>query len=108
MTENILAITDANFADTVLNSDIPTVVDFGAEWCGPCKMLAPTVEQLADEHAGKFRVGKLNVDDNRATAMQYGVRGLPTLLVFKDGKVVEQIVGVVPKHTLEQKILAVL
>ncbi len=105
MAENVLEITDDNFEDTVLNSDTPIVVDFWAEWCGPCKMIAPSLEQLADEYAGTFKVGKLNVDDNRETAMKYGIRSIPTLLVIKEGDVAEQIVGAHPKDTLRDKIL---
>ena len=108
MAENILEITDDNFEDTVLNSDTPIVVDFWAEWCGPCKMIAPTLEQLADEYVGTFKVGKLNVDDNRETAMKYGIRSIPTLLVIKEGDVAEQIVGAHPKDTLKDKILSAL
>ncbi len=108
MTENVLEITDANFEEAVLNSDTPIVVDFWAEWCGPCKMIAPTLEQLADENVGKFKVGKLNVDDNRETAMKYGIRSIPTLLVIKEGDVAEQIIGVHPKDALENKILSAL
>ena len=108
MAENILEITDGNFEETVLNSDTPIVVDFWAEWCGPCKMIAPTLEQLADEHVGTFKVGKLNVDDNRETAMKYGIRSIPTLLVIKEGDVAGQIVGAHPKDTLKDKILSAL
>lgn len=108
MTENVLEITDANFEEAVLNSDTPIVVDFWAEWCGPCKMIAPTLEELADEYVGKFKVGKLNVDDNRDTAAKYGIRSIPTLLVIKEGDVAEQIVGVLPKDTLENRILSAL
>ena len=106
MAENVLEITDDNFEDTVLNSDTPIVVDFWAEWCGPCKMIAPSLEQLADEYTGTFKVGKLNVDDNRETAMKYGIRSIPTLLVIKEGDVAEQIVGAHPKDTLKDKILS--
>ena len=91
-----------------MNSDTPIVVDFWAEWCGPCKMIAPSLEQLADEYAGTFKVGKLNVDDNRETAMKYGIRSIPTLLVIKEGDVAEQIVGAHPKDTLKDKILSAL
>ena len=108
MAENVLEITDDNFEETVLNSDTPIVVDFWAEWCGPCKMIAPSLEQLADEYAGTFKVGKLNVDDNRETAMKYGIRSIPTLLVIKEGDVAEQIVGAHPKNTLKDKILSAL
>ena len=108
MAENVLEITDDNFEDTVLNSDTPIVVDFWAEWCGPCKMIAPSLEQLADEYTGTFKVGKLNVDDNRETAMKYGIRSIPTLLVIKEGDVAEQIIGAHPKDTLKDKILSAL
>ncbi|MCZ6678902.1 MAG: thioredoxin [Candidatus Poribacteria bacterium] len=108
MAGNVLEITDANFEETVANSEMPIVVDFWAEWCGPCKMIAPIMEQLADEYVGKFKVGKLDVDENRATAMKYGIRSIPTMLVFKDGEVAEQIVGVLPKDALKTKILSAL
>ena len=108
MAENILEITDTNFEESVLKSDMPIVVDFWAEWCGPCKMIAPSLEQLAKEYVSKFKVGKLNVDDNRATAMRYNVRSIPMLLVFKGGEVAEQIVGAYPKELLKSKILAAL
>ena len=108
MAENVLEITDDNFEDAVLNSDTPIVVDFWAEWCGPCKMIAPSLEQLADEYAGTFKVGKLNVDDNRETAMKYGIRSIPTLLVIKEGDVADQIIGAHPKDTLKDKILSAL
>ena len=85
MAKNVLEITDDTFEETVLNSDMPIVVDFWAEWCGPCKMIAPILEELADEYTGQFKVGKLNVDDNRDTAMKYRVLSIPTLLVFGDG-----------------------
>jgi thioredoxin 1 len=108
MAENILEITDTNFEESVLKSDMPIVVDFWAEWCGPCKMIAPSLEQLAKEYVSKFKVGKLNVDDNRATAMRYNVRSIPMLLVFKGGEVAEQIVGAYPKELLKSKILSAL
>ena len=84
-------ITDDTFEDTVLNADTPVVVDFWAEWCGPCKMIAPILEELADENVGKFAVGKVNVDDNRETAAKYGIRSIPTLLVFKDKEVTDRL-----------------
>jgi thioredoxin 1 len=108
MAGNVLEITDDNFEETVLNSDTPIVVDFWAEWCPPCKLIAPSLEQLADEYVGTFKVGKLNVDDNRETAMKYGIRSIPTLLVIKEGDVAEQIVGAHPKNTLKDKILSAL
>jgi len=99
-----IEVTDANFKSEVLESTTPVLVDFWAEWCGPCKMIAPVVEQLAAEYAGKLKVGKVDVDSNQQTSMQFGIRSIPTLLVFKNGKVVDQIVGAVSKHTLAEKI----
>lgn len=108
MAENTFEINDDTFEGMVLASDTPVVVDFWAEWCGPCKMISPILEELASENSDTFKVGKVNVDDNRQTAMQYGVRSIPTLLVFKDGKVAGQIVGARPKDALKKKILDVL
>jgi thioredoxin 1 len=92
------------FDQEVLKSTLPVLVDFWAVWCGPCKMIAPIVEELATEYDGKLKVGKLDVDNNQQIAMQYGIRSIPTLLVFKAGKVVEQIVGAIPKKTLIEKL----
>lgn len=94
---NILDLKDSNFDTEVLRSEVPVLVDFWAEWCGPCKMMAPTVDAIAGEYAGKLKVGKLDVDENGGTAMRYNIRGIPTLLLFKDGRVVEQRVGAVGK-----------
>ncbi|HHV71940.1 MAG TPA: thioredoxin [Clostridia bacterium] len=104
--QNVVTITDNNFTEEVINSDQPVLVDFWAAWCGPCQMLGPVVDQIAEELSGKIKVGKLNVDENRATASQYGIMSIPTLLMFKDGKVVEKIVGALPKQVLMSKIEA--
>ena len=108
MAANTFEISDDTFEGMVLTSDTPIVVDFWAEWCGPCKMIAPHLEELAAENSETFKVGKVNVDDNRQTAMQYNIRSIPTLLVFKDGKVAGQIVGAMSKDALKRKILDVL
>ena len=97
-------ISDTQFEQEVLRSDQPVLVDFWADWCGPCKMIAPFVEELAGEYEGKLKVAKMDVDDNPGTAMRYGIRSIPTLLVFKGGQVVEQIIGAVPKRHLVEKI----
>ena len=99
--EKVIAFTDANFDQEVLQSDIPVLVDFWATWCAPCKAIAPLVDTVADEYAGKVKVGKVNVDENKATPGKFGVRGIPTLILFKGGAVVDQIVGAVPKSQLD-------
>jgi thioredoxin 1 len=107
-TENVQTavqtFTDSNFEEAVLKSSGPVLVDFWAEWCGPCKRLAPTVDALATEYAGRVMVGKLNVDDNPDTAFKFQIRGIPTLLVFKGGQVVESVVGLVAKDDLKKAI----
>ena len=103
-TENVQTFTDGNFEDTVIKSGQPVLVDFWAEWCGPCKMLAPTVDALATDYAGKVTVGKLNVDDNPGIATKFQIMGIPALLLFKDGEVVEKVVGMTPKETLKKAI----
>ena len=97
---DVLNITDANFDQEVLQSTEPVLIDFWAVWCGPCRMIAPVVEELSREYAGKAKIAKLDVDSNPEVSAKYGIRSIPTLLIFKDGKVVEQIVGAVPKQKL--------
>ncbi|MDZ7264532.1 MAG: thioredoxin [candidate division KSB1 bacterium] len=104
----LLAVTKANFESEVLNSELPVLIDFWAVWCGPCKMIAPIVEELATEYAGKIKVAKCDVDSEQALAIQYGIRSIPTILIFKQGEVVEQIVGAFPKPHLKNKIEKVL
>ena len=98
------AVTDADFTEEVLNSDLPVLVDFWADWCGPCKMVAPVVEELAADYDGRLKVMKVDVDASPLTAGTYGIRSIPTLLIFKDGKPVHQVVGAVPKQMLQEKI----
>jgi len=97
MSESVLHVTDANFEKQVLQSPLPALVDFWAAWCAPCRMISPIVEELAEEYKDRVRVAKLNVDDNATTPAQYGVRGIPALLFFKNGELVDQIIGAVPK-----------
>ncbi len=103
-----IVVTDADFDEKVIKSKLPVLVDFWADWCMPCKMIAPIVEDLSQEYAGKVDFAKLDVDSNPATAMSYGVRSIPTLLIFKGGKPVGQIVGAVPKGALKKRIDAAL
>ncbi|QOX77730.1 thioredoxin [Trichlorobacter lovleyi] len=97
----VLTLSDANFDRDVLQSDLPVLVDFWATWCAPCKAIAPLIDAVAADYAGKVKVGKVNVDDNPATPGKYGVRGIPTLILFKGGKVIDQVVGAVPKSQLD-------
>lgn len=100
MSDNIINVTDGSFDAEVLGSDLPVLVDFWAEWCGPCKMIAPVLEALADEHAGKLKIAKLNIDENEATAPKYGIRSIPTLILFRDGKVEATKIGASSKSEL--------
>ena len=99
-----IEVTEANWEEQVLQSDVPVMVDFWAEWCGPCKMIAPSVHDMAVEYDGQLSVGKLDVDNSPQIAMQYGVSSIPALIFFKNGQPVDQIVGAVPKGRLKQKI----
>lgn len=100
MAENVKEFDDSNFDTEVLKSNTPVLVDFWAEWCGPCRAIAPIVEEIAGEYDGQVKVGKLNVDESQNVAMEYGVRSIPTLLIFNGGAVANQIVGAVPKNNI--------
>ncbi|MBI5903176.1 MAG: thioredoxin TrxA [Deltaproteobacteria bacterium] len=104
MSENIINVSDSNFDSIILKSDMPALVDFWASWCAPCKAIAPVVDEMATQYSGKVRVAKMNVDDNPATPGKYGVRGIPTLILFKNGKIVDQLVGAVPKSQIKELI----
>jgi thioredoxin 1 len=101
---NMLTLTDANFGDEVLRSSVPVLVDFWAEWCGPCKMIAPILEEIALEYDGRLKIGKVNIDDQQTLATQHGIRAIPTLLVFKNGEVADQIVGLRSKRDLKSNL----
>lgn len=101
-----LHVTDDNFQAEVLDSNIPAVVDFWAVWCGPCRMIAPIIEELAGEYEGKAKMCKLDVDNNQQTAQKYGIRSIPTVLIFKGGELVDTIIGAVPKAQIEEKLKA--
>ncbi|MBI9070448.1 MAG: thioredoxin [Melioribacteraceae bacterium] len=103
-----LTITDDNFEAEVMNSDVPVLLDFWAAWCGPCKMIAPIVDELAEEFEGKAKIGKVDVDTNQQTAIKYGVRSIPTVLIIKDGEVKDTVIGAVSKDTFVEKLNAAL
>jgi len=103
-----VTLTDANFESEVIKSDIPVLIDFWATWCGPCKAVAPIVEDLANEYNGKIKIGKVDVDENQQTAIKYGIRSIPTLLIIKNGKVNDMIIGAVPKAQIAKKLNAAL
>ena len=108
MSQLVNEFTDANFENDVTNSDIPVLVDFWATWCGPCKAIAPIIEEIAEDYKGKVKVGKVDVDQNQNSAMKFGVRTIPTLFILKNREVVNQIVGSVPKSEISEKLDTIL
>ncbi|MCG6914846.1 thioredoxin [bacterium BMS3Abin03] len=104
----LTTITDDNFEEEVLKSDKPVLIDFWAVWCGPCRMIAPIVEELATEYEGKVKIGKLDVDSNQQTSIKFGVRSIPTILIFKNGEIKETIIGAVPKKNIVEKLDALI
>jgi thioredoxin 1 len=104
VSDNLMQVTDANFEESVVRSSTPVVLDFWAPWCGPCRMMEPVLEEAAAEWSGKIQVGKVNVDENPATAQKYDILSIPTLLVFKDGEVVKKLVGAMPKKRLSEEL----
>ncbi len=102
--DTVIELNDSVFESEVIKSDIPVLVDFWAPWCGPCKAMAPTISKISQDFAGKIKVGKINVDENQQTSIQFGIRSIPTLLVFKDGKIIDQIIGAVPESELAQSV----
>ncbi len=101
MSDNINDVSDDNFEDEILKSDVPALIDFWATWCAPCKAIAPIVEEMAAKYGGKLKVAKMNVDDNQLTPVKYGVRSIPTLILFKNGEVADQVIGAVSKSHIE-------
>ena len=104
MNKHIVNATDENFKNIVLESDVPVLVDFWAPWCGPCRMIAPIIEEIADEYAGRLKVVKLNTDENMDSALEYSIRSIPTLGIFRDGQIVDTVIGAAPKKMLKAKI----
>jgi len=100
--EAIIEVSDSNFESEVVNSDVPVLIDFWAPWCGPCRAIAPIVEEISSSYEGKIKVGKMNVDENQATTMKFGIRSIPTLIMFKGGEAIDQIIGAVPKGEIEK------
>lgn len=103
-----IELNDSNFEQEVLKSDIPVLVDFWAEWCGPCKVIAPLVDELALQYSGKIKIAKMDVDHNPQSSMNYGIRSIPTLLFFKNGQAVDQLLGAVPKKQIEEKLISLI
>ena len=101
---SILEVTDDSFDSEIINADIPAMVDFWAEWCGPCKMVSPVVEELAGQYTGKIKMAKMDVDKNRQTPAKFGIRNIPTLILFKGGEVVNTIIGAQPKSSIEEQL----
>ena len=106
MAGKVLTLTENNWNEEVINSDKPVLVDFWAPWCGPCRIIAPIIEELAEEFEGQIKVGKLNTDENPNIAMQYGIRAIPTVILFKNGEVVDTRIGVQPKEALKQMVMS--
>jgi thioredoxin 1 len=104
MAKNVVDINDGNFEEEVLKSDTPALIDFWATWCAPCKAIAPVLEEMAETYNGKLKVTKMNVDESPSVPGKYGIRGIPTLILFKDGKIVDRLVGAVPKYQIEELI----
>ena len=102
--QSLVQVTDANFESEVLNSDQPVLVDFWAEWCGPCRMLAPTIDEIAEEYKGKAKVGKVDTDGNRNTAMRFGISAIPTIILFNKGQIAKKFVGLTPKRDFKAAI----